>query len=196
MLEIVFETLSTPAFYSCKDAVLVLYSTGKSTGLVVDSGYGRTNVVPIWQDFGLSVQTLKIDLAGRDMDNHLAEMLAERGYSFDSPAGRDIVRDIKEKMCYTALDFAQELQAPAQASPVKLYELPDGQTITLGNECFIVPEVLFDPSVLGSQSARLHRETFDAIMKCDFDIRKTFFGNIILVSFYHGFLIFYNAYSV
>eukprot|EP00808_Paulinella_micropora_P020845 g8387.t1 len=154
MTKIMFETFNTPAMYVAIQAVLSHYASGRTTGIVLDSGDGVLHTVPIYEGYALPHAILRLDLAGRDLTDYM-KILTERGYYFTTTASA--------RSCGTSGEAEIQLE--------KNYELPDGQVITVGNERFRCPEVLFKSNLIGKQNDGIHKTTYDSIMKCDVDIR-------------------------
>ncbi|KAI4465529.1 actin [Holotrichia oblita] len=157
MTQIMFETFGTPAMYVAIQAVLSLYASGRTTGIVMDSGDGVSHTVPIYEGYALPHAILRLDLAGRDLTDYLMKILTEP-LDYDN----DLIKSASTN-CYE-----------------KSYELPDGQVITIGNERFRCPEAMFQPALIGMETPGIHETTYNSIMRCDVDIRKDLYANTVL----------------
>jgi len=182
MAQIMFETFNVPALHIALQPVLSLHSSGRDTGVVLESGDGVTHVVPIYKGYALTHGIKRLDLGGRDLTDYMLKILSERGYQFTTAADHNIVRDIKEKLCYVALNFDEEMKRSVESTALNNYNTPTGQIITVPHsECFRCPEILFSPQLLGKdESEGVHKMIYDSIMKCDVDLHKVLYENIIL----------------
>ena len=131
--QILFETFNVPALYTSIQAVLSLYASGRTTGVVLDSGDGVSHAVPVYQGFTVPNSIRRIDVAGRDVTEYLQTLLRKSGYVFHTSAEKEVVRLIKESVTYVAHDPRKEEKewAAAKMDPAKIaeYVLPDGNKL-------------------------------------------------------------------
>lgn len=191
-----FGTFRVPALTICNQAVLSLYASGRTTGIVLEAGEGVTNAVAVFEGYALPHASLHLNMAGRDLTRNLMHILSERGINF-SESHVDIVRDMKEKLCAVSV-HKQQLDPSAMDQRMKqsnvdelTYELPDGQVIRIDNHCrFNTPEILFNPTewadfqqpkpLTQECSLGIHEMVQNSVMQCDSYLRKGLFKNIIL----------------
>merc|ERR1739848_629230 len=148
MVEVMFDTFEVQNIYVAIQAVMSLYSAGRTTGLVVDSGDGVTRTVPVFEGFSLPHAVEKMEIAGRVLSEWMQKLLLECGHSFTSSSEFQIVRQMKEELAYVAQNYAEELEAAKKSAEFdKQYQLPDKSVITVpASVRFRTPELLFDPS--------------------------------------------------
>merc|ERR1712146_646387 len=164
-----FEGFHVPGGYIQIQAVLSLYSSGRTTGVVMDSGDGVSHTVPIYEGYDIRHAVKRLDLAGRSLTSFMVTLLKrEASKAFTTSAELETVRDIKEKCCYVALNYEEAFQEA------------DGNALSVTKERFMCPEALFQPSLTGMEAEGVHMLTFDSIMKSDLDIRKDLYQNIVL----------------
>ena len=176
--EIMFEYFNTPSMYLADQCILSLYASGKMEGIVLGSGYGLTQVVPCHKGNLVPNSNLRVELAGQDLTDYLGQILAKQNVSSET------LRNIKEKLCYVALDYETETQTAAGGDTLnKTYTLPDGQNVIVGKERFQCPEVLFKPSLVGNQSDSVAKLICDGIAKCSGETgmeTTTLYKNIVV----------------
>ncbi|KAM3267588.1 hypothetical protein P3S67_032217 [Capsicum chacoense] len=180
MTQIIFETFNIPAMYAANKAVLSVFANGRTTGIVLDSGDSVTHAVPVYEGYVLPHAISQLVLGGRDLTDVLIRDLILSCVL--NRYHRDMICDMKETIAYIALDFEHEIDKAKNCSKSveKGFELPDGQVVNIGTERFRCPEVLFQPSLLGMEETGIHEKAYNSIMRCDDDIRKELFANIVL----------------
>jgi len=181
LMQILFETFNVPATYISIQAVLSLYSSGRTTGIVFDSGDGVSHCVPIYEGYSLPHAVCRLDVAGSNLTDYMQKILQYRGCSMNTSSERQIVMIMKEKLCYCALDYEAEIEKAANTKECQAtYELPDGTSVTLNEERFQTTECLFKPSLLGIEHNGISSMIHESIQKCDIDVRKELSTNIAL----------------
>jgi actin len=127
MGEIMFETFGVPCLNISIQGVLALLGQGRTTGLVLDSGEGVTNTIPIFDGFGLPMAINRLDMAGRELNTVMAKLLALEGICLTTTNDQYEVRCMKEKHCYVAQDPNSEFAETVN------YNRPDGRVVPLGD---------------------------------------------------------------
>lgn len=175
MAEYFFEGLNTPAMYFAVQAILSLYASGRTTGVVVDSGDGVTHVVPVYEGFALTHSIMRMDIAGRDITRYLQLALRRSGHTFTTSAEFEVVRDIKESCCSVVMNPNDSANHPQKSQ----YQLPDGNYLQIGGEVS-APELMFRPNLVGCEYPGIHDMVVTSIMKSDLDLRRNLFSQVVL----------------
>jgi actin-related protein 2 len=173
MGEIMFEKYNFGGVAFEVQALLTLMAEGNTTGAVMDSGDGVSHVIPVYEGMIQSDNIKRLNIAGRHVTEYLIKLLMLRGYSFNGSADYELVREIKEDLCYTSINIKKE-RAMAKDTTVldKEYKLPDGTTIMVGRERFEAPEILMNPGLLELEDDGMAEMVYNSICGCPLDIQK------------------------
>lgn len=181
LAEIFFESLHVENFYSSITSVLALYSTGKTTGIVLESGEGITHSVPIFEGFAIPYATIKLDIGGLDLTNYLTSLFRESGVSLNQDSQGDFFTQIKEKKCFVTFDFDTSIKEYQKNRTRELcMTLPDGTEVFLADQSFRCPEILFQPNKIEKDFYGIHEAIYQSILKCNQAIRKDMYSSILL----------------
>ena len=173
--QIMFETFNVPCLYIANQSPLSLHSAGKFDGISVDLGE-VSKIVPVFDGFPISFATEKLNIGGQDLTEYLTKLLIEVYYRPKTESQKELVKVIKEKCCYVALNFEEEVKNVETYE----YELPDDTHIYIKDQRIRCPEVLFKPTMLGEEGDGIGQICYNAIQKCDIDIRQDLYNNIVI----------------
>lgn len=177
-----FETFRVPAVQLQIQAIMSLYSGGRTDGLVFDSGDGVSHIVPVFEGITMPTAIRRMDIAGRHLTEWLARLLEdETDRAFTTSADLELVRYVKEKATYVAPNFDAEMTLTETTEDRnETVALPDGSSITIARSRFGCPELLFDPSIFDRPDRGVQHLMMESIAACPIDIRRTLFSNVVL----------------
>ncbi|SBS80725.1 actin-related protein (ARP1) [Plasmodium ovale curtisi] len=202
--EVFFESFNVPALFISIQAILSLYSCGKTNGTVLDCGDGVCHCVSIYEGkiettsgtlcesetrYSITNTITRTDVAGRDITTYLSYLLRKNGHLFNTSAEMEVVKNMKENCCYVSFNMSKEKNSAEKALTTLPYILPDGSQILIGSERYRAPEVLFNPSILGLEYLGLSELIVTSITRADMDLRKTLYSHIVLsggTTLFHG----------
>lgn len=181
ILERFFEKFQFGAVNFSNEAMLCLYSHGLSTGLVVDVGFESTRLTPIYNGYISQHTSRRLNYGGEDVSKYLLNLLSRRGYHMYSKKAIDVVDQIKEQLCYTALNLEKERALALETTVlVEKFTVPDGTNLKVGQERFEATEALFDPNLIDLDCRGLSKSIFDTIQSSDMDCRADLLRNIVV----------------
>ena len=185
-----FENLSAPAIFFASQPILSLFSTSNTSGVILESGEGVTQSCVVYEGYSIPNSYIRNNYGGRDVTEYFQTLLKKQGYSFSTTSEFEIVKKIKEEICFTVVGSSSnnplsnisnlELGNKNKSESSNTYNLPDGNAIKIGEEKSLAPEILFNPSIIGSEHLSFQEMIVTSINKVDIDLRKNLFNNILI----------------
>ena len=185
-----FENLSAPAIFFASQPILSLFSTSNTSGVILESGEGVTQSCVVYEGYSIPNSYIRNNYGGRDVTDYFQTLLKKQGYSFSTTSEFEIVKKIKEEICFTVVGSSSnnplsnisnlELGNKNKSESSNTYNFPDGNAIKIGEEKSLAPEILFNPSIIGSEHLSFQEMIVTSINKVDIDLRKNLFNNILI----------------
>ena len=177
--EMLFEKFNVQKCHIANSSMLGLMAYGKTSGIVVDSGFNVTSTVPIYEGFPLQYASKKINLGGEDISLNLLELIKDKvGPSFKLIKGRLLADEIKEHKGYISMNNEEQEEEKQNEN---LYKLPDGNDLKLENEIFKINDILFNPPEESKELMSISKMVVDSLKESDDDVRNDINESICLI---------------
>ena len=166
----------------------------KTVQLVIDSGFSSTTIVPIFNNKPIYNAIKRVEISGKLMTNYLKECLSNT-VDLDIRKEFFLTNLIKEEMCFFSQDFPKDMKLAKESDTyIKNFILPEYRhkpptffenennskfIIKLNNLRFIVPELLFNPNIIGIEAGGIHEGILSSINECHNDYKDLLYQNII-----------------
>ena len=173
--EMLFEKFNVEKCHIANSSMLGLFSYGKTSGIVVDSGFNVTSTVPIYEGFPLQYASKKINLGGEDLSLKLLDVIKDKlNHSYKTIKGRLLADDIKEQKGYIRMNNEEE------ESENITYILPDEKELKLGNEIYKSNDIMFNPGE-NNELISVSQMVVESLKLCDDDVKNDINESVCLI---------------
>jgi len=181
MAQIMFEKFSVKGFFVQTQAVLSLFASGRTTGIVVESGHDISHSVPVFEGYAIRHSILSMRLGGRDLtDFYTKQLTLSNDFPFEKNNKLDLIRELKESSCLLAGNYESAMRTGGEAVT---HELPDGTLLKVPYKTRLsCPEILFQPSLFNAEGpkAGLGDIASRSIKFCDKDLRRVLYSSVVV----------------
>jgi actin-related protein len=176
--QIFFESCNVPGMFVADQAVAALYACGTVNGLVVDVGYGKTDIIPVIDGGVVRHAVESIPLGGQDIDELLFGLLRNdepfiSSYPTSTLTMKDVVK-IKEQVAELCTVEVDSFEAPKEA------RISGDRAAFVGDSRRKCTEILFNPSINGKHILGIDDACHNVVLRCDVDKRRMLFDTILL----------------
>ena len=179
--QILFEKFNIYHLHFESQSIMTLFSTSKTSGLVVDSGEMTTEIVPIIEGYIISQGICNFPISGYELTKRF-ESVYKDIFDINNVSNHfwmaQKIKDEFSEILSNSKEFEEIISKKNENK--KEYILPDGNIVELGNEIYEIPESIFNPNIIEMETNNLPKTILDSINKCDISTRKELFSNIIL----------------
>ena len=178
-----FDNLGVPALFFASQPILSLFSTSKTSGTILESGEGVTQSCVVYEGYSIPCTYERYNYGGGDVTEYLKNLLKKRGYHFYNSTEFRLVNDIKENSCFCYGNNIKNEIIDAKKSANKNlinYYLPDGSSISIGDERILAPEILFNPEYIGKEYLSFPEMIISSVNKVDIQLKQKSYENILL----------------
>lgn len=168
--EMLFESYRVPSIYIANSSSLSLFASGRTTGLVVESGAGVTSTVPVFEGLALQHAATTVNYAGQDVSEKVKSLLWEKDISVDL----GYARMLKERMAYVRTDTASR----SNQDNVN-FSLPDGTDVSASGNIFgdCTEKLFFN---IDAEPNGLVHQANESLQLCDDSLQKDLANNVVI----------------
>jgi actin-related protein 6 len=190
---------SIPQTFTAMYAKEKYENLNETVQLVVDSGFSSTTIVPIFENRPIYNAIKRIDIGGKLLTNYLKECLMNN-IELDIRKEFFLTNFIKEETCYVSKNFNIDMKISSlknsenninkrtfvlpeyrKKSEEYLKKIPaEKHSIIMNSLRFIVPELIFNPNLIGVDEAGIHEAILKSVSECHPDFNNLLFKNIVI----------------